>query len=157
MQSRFACVHIRRGDVTPERHPDWYISDEFYISLINVLSQSLPVDFQIHVCTQGDVGNLKNNLSKLIDSSKLVINTTDQLFANDNEIHDFRLMSQASLLVTGRSSFSNWAETMYMRKAVIHINKDANHDSRSCVINPSVPEKIWASSLRQKIRDCFSE
>ena len=122
-----------------------------------ILAKSLPVDFQIHVCTQGDVSNLEKHLFELIDSSKLVINTTDQLFANENEIQDFRLMSQASLLVTGRSSFSNWAETMYTRKAVIHVNKDENLDPKSYVINLNVPEKIWASSLQQKIEECFPE
>ena len=51
--NKYTCIHIRRGDCTPQRHPEWYVDDRFYVKLIKTLDKLLPQDMPIVICTQG--------------------------------------------------------------------------------------------------------
>jgi hypothetical protein len=117
--SPYICVHIRRGDCTKERHPLWYIENSFYENLFATIIQCVPNSFHIAVCTQGDTTWIEQFAKKLmLDSSRLSIYTTNQLFINDAEVDDFVLMLKADCLIGAGSSFSRWAAVLGEHKIV---------------------------------------
>ena len=89
-QCRYTCIHIRRGDCTKEEHPQWFVEDDFYINLIILLCHELPDDHELHICTQGPINWITENISNsILHMRKLYIHSTRQSFTNDSEIEDF--------------------------------------------------------------------
>ena len=104
-----ACIHIRRGDCNPERFPDWYINDSFYVKLIRTLlhPQTHVVDGVV-ICTQGSIDGIMIHLNQR-EKSLVKVMTTNQLFNNKEDVRDFSIMANADVLFCCRSSFSHIA------------------------------------------------
>lgn len=149
----YACVHIRRGDCTRNAHPRWYVDDYFYISLLQLILSTLPDEFKVYVCTQGDIAWLNTSkLSIALTSGRLVIRSTNQLFINDSEIDDFILMKNSSFLFSAASSFSHWASFLGRHSLIVDISRSQYHALNDVVIiNPdnALPENL--SRIREAL------
>jgi len=134
----YACVHIRRGDCTRNAHPLWYVEDNFYIQLLQLLFSTLPIEYKVYVCTQGDISWLNTSeLSHVLTSQRLIIRSTDQLFINDSEIDDFIIMKNASFLFSAASSFSHWASYLGCHHLVVDISRSGLHAlNNTLIVNP---------------------
>jgi len=87
-------IHIRRGDVNPKTHSDRWLSDEYYINVINKLISKYENSI-IKIYTQ------KNNFNTNIFSNYDIV--------YDNEIDDNKSwyeMINSDILVIGKSAFS---------------------------------------------------
>ena len=106
---KYACIHIRRGDCTEKAHPNWYVNNKFYLNLISLLHNKLPDNYFIHICTQGVVDWIEELTNTAIYNRRIKINTTSQLFINDEEVYDFFIMQNSTILFCAGSSFSHTA------------------------------------------------
>ncbi|QNI83926.1 hypothetical protein SynPROS71_00089 [Synechococcus sp. PROS-7-1] len=140
---RYACIHIRRGDCTQERHPQWFVDDAFYIKLITLLLKDLPADYEIQICTQGSSEWIIQKFKDASFNGRLKINTTDQLFINDAEINDFLLMKNADILFCAGSSFSYVAAYAGNHKLVFDVEKGISLMLNEC-INLSTMHEEWS-------------
>lgn len=102
-------IHIRRGDVSPERHLDRYTEIDYYIDLIESLSKINPLlQYTVHSETQ----NLCNSeIQKLMKVSKLLLDA-DLVEAWSDFI-------TAELLVLAKSSFS-YVPALYSMGTVVY-------------------------------------
>ena len=130
--SPYVCIHIRRGDVTPDSHPNWYVNNDFYISLIGFLAEFLPSSLAIAVCTQGDA----SWLTSASFARKIFIYTTSQLFTNDTEIEDFALMTNADILFANCSNYSDWANILGSHKRVFDVSRSRHFLSNVSRLDP---------------------
>ena len=140
--NKYACIHIRRGDCTRERHPEWFVSNSFYINLIKLLHGILPTDYQIHICTQGSAEWITQQLGFSYSNRRLKINTTNQLFINDAEINDFLLMKNADLLFCAGSTFSHVAAYLGDHQLLFDVDKGVKIMLDEC-INMSTIDENW--------------
>jgi hypothetical protein len=104
---RSICIHIRRGDCTQERFPEWYVGNKFYIDLIQHILGGKTYSISISICTQGQTDWLEETVEKA--NGRVSIYTTKDLFLNDTDIRDFTIMINSEVLVASGSSFSRWA------------------------------------------------
>jgi hypothetical protein len=104
---RSICIHIRRGDCTQERFPEWYVNNSFYIELIKNIMQTESDSVSINICTQGETDWLNETVERA--KGRVSIYTTKDLFLNDTDIRDFKIMINSEVLVASGSSFSRWA------------------------------------------------
>ena len=90
-------IHIRRGDVNPKHHPDRWLSDEYYLKILDDLKISLDgYDFKIKIHTQ------KNGFNKDLFNGDYEI-----VYDTDTEDHLTWLdLNDSDILVLGKSSFS---------------------------------------------------
>ena len=87
-------IHIRRGDVNPEKHLDRWISDDYYLNCVETLLSKYP-DHKVTIHTQRKGFN-----SDLYKDYKVVY---------DDEIDDVQTWLEliySDILVIGKSSFS---------------------------------------------------
>lgn len=121
----YVAIHVRRGDVTEHAHPSWFVNNEFYIYLLEVLDIALPSSFGIHICTQGNTDWLAD-VQKTIKSNgrKFTISNASNDFINDSELEDFIKMREATILFTACSGFSHWAAVTGNHKLVIDVARD---------------------------------
>jgi len=100
-------IHIRRGDVSPERHPHWYLPDSFYERLILNIVNFTKDKVTITIVTQGEfVVNMSSALEKYFCDGTVKVFTTSEPWINNCEIETFGLMLNADVLIGGLSSFS---------------------------------------------------
>ena len=127
-----ACIHIRRGDCNPERFPDWYIDDSFYVKLMKSLLQvhDQAVD-GIVICTQGSNNRIISQLSER-ERSLVKVMTTNQMFNNKEDMRDFSIMANADILFCCRSSFSHIA---HLASPKIQIVFDFTRSSGGVIVN----------------------
>lgn len=121
LPNKSICIHIRRGDCTPQRFPEWFISDNYYIALINGLLSQLPRDYILNICTQGDTEWLTQ--CSEMDDSRVKIFSTNDLFLNDADIRDFKIMLNSTILISCGSSFSRWAGILGNQKGLFDISR----------------------------------
>ena len=140
---RYACIHIRRGDCTKEKHPQWFVEDAFYIKLIALLLNELPADYEVQICTQGSSDWVSQELKDIPLNSRLKINTTDQIFINDAEINDFFIMKNADILFCAGSTFSHVAAYAGNHELVFDVDKGISQMLNKC-INLSTMEEEWS-------------
>lgn len=134
IEEPYICIHIRRGDCTPTNHPTWYVKNEIFINIINVLAQIIPENYSIIICTQGDVAWINSaTISTLISQNRFFISSTNQLFINDREIVDMRLMLNANILIGGVSSFSRWASILGNHAVLIDINRNNENPLKEAI------------------------
>lgn len=146
----YACIHIRRGDCTPDRHKEWFVSDDFYVKLIQRLDEVLPKKMPIIICTQGSMQPLKQRIPNLIEAGRVKVQTTSELWTNDAEVNDFITLARASILITARSSFSRWAGLIGPSKCVVDINRQSlKNQGEHLVINPDEHEEKWGPNLQE--------
>lgn len=99
-------IHIRRGDVTPERFPHWFIPDNHYCRLIEAIAAAHSGDVSINVVTQGSI-TLESDVCKmLLLSGNLRIDSSHSTWTNDMEIDSIKDLFKADYIVGGLSSFS---------------------------------------------------
>lgn len=152
--NKYACIHIRRGDCTRERHPQWFVSDSFYINLITLLHDILPTDYQIQICTQGSGEWITQQLKFSYSNRRLKINTTNQLFINETEINDFLLMKNADILFCAGSTFSHIAAYLGNHQLVFDVDKGAKLMLEDCRIASTIDED-WSkveNLINEKIK-----
>jgi len=99
-------IHIRRGDVSPHRHPQWYISDSHYCRLIDALYLLHSGDLSIEVISQGDIMLESQSCREMKLLNRLNISTCQEQWTNSMEIGAIRSMLRADYIVGGLSSFS---------------------------------------------------
>lgn len=85
-------IHIRRGDVNKEAHPDRYVDNTDYIKIITGLRNKYP-ERKITVFSEGTVDDFKGL-------------EADVFTLNGSVTETFHSLVQAKILVTSRSSFS---------------------------------------------------
>jgi hypothetical protein len=138
LDSPYICIHIRRGDVDQARHPLFYVQNQFYTVLIRYLMHSLPREYKVCVCTQGDARWIEEAIADEHDlHSRLFVNTTNQLFANDSEIRDFVIMKNANVLFSASSSFSRWAAFLGHQTLHIDVTRSVHRTLKNTIlINP---------------------
>lgn len=153
VEGPYVCIHIRRGDCTPTAHPTWYVKNEIFIQIINVLAQIIPKNFSIIICTQGDVSWINSaNISTLISQNRFAISSTNQLFINDREITDMQLMLNANILIGGTSSFSRWASFLGNHSNLIDINRNNDNPLREAInLNPDDNIKFISNIIRRSL------
>lgn len=89
-------VHIRRGDVNPEKYPSRFISNKVYIDLIKKIDLSNSL---IHIFSEGNSENFKDIIESFSEN-KLIFHL------NENIQLTFHSMVKADILVISKSSFS---------------------------------------------------
>lgn len=99
-------IHIRRGDVTPESFPHWYISDSHYCNLIDAISTVHSGDVAIDIVTQGEVRLDSRVCRELLSDGRLKISSSPSRWTNDMEIEAMNVLMNANYIVGGLSSFS---------------------------------------------------
>ena len=153
VEDPYVCIHIRRGDCTPTAHPTWYVKNEIFIQIINVLTEIIPKNFSIIICTQGDVSWINSaNISTLISQNRFAISSTNQLFINDREITDMQLMLNANILIGGTSSFSRWASFLGNHSNLIDINRNNDNPLREAInLNPDDNIKFISNIIRRSL------
>ena len=133
----YVAVHIRRGDCTPERFPEWYIEDSQYIRLFHTLSSILPSSMPIQICTQGDTSWIQNWIhSSNLKDRKVYINSSESNFTNDQEIDHFVIMANASILITCGSSFGHWAGIIGKAEKIVDFSRIKSPLNTATRINP---------------------
>lgn len=146
----YICIHIRRGDCTKERHPHWYIENEFYMRLIRDLSSMSKGRLEIVVCTQGDIRWLRESKDLEPIQDLLRIRSTEDLFLNDAEFEDFRYMVNSEVLIGAGSQFSFWAAALGRQKSTVDLTR-----SKPCTfmnaINPDSDYEEVLSVMQQNL------
>ena len=146
----YACIHIRRGDCTPDNHQQWYVPDGFYVKLIQRLNEVLPKGMPIVICTQGPMNALEEKIPNLITEGRVKIQTTSELWTNDAEVNDFITLSKADILITARSTFSRWAGLIGPQKCVVDVNRQSiTNQGEQMVIHPDENEEVWGPNLQK--------
>ncbi len=153
----YVCLHIRRGDVTKEDFPHWFVPDIFYISLIKSIVNTIPNDIEIAICTQGSikwlVENNQNSLSKQ-ELSRLKIYSTPNLHINENEIEDFSLMVNSHVLFSANSGFSNFAGVLKASNHQIDVSRsNCKHYLNKVIrINPDTEISLSMNKVAETMR-----
>jgi hypothetical protein len=93
--NNFILIHIRRGDVCKELHPNRYDSSWKYINYISWLKAENK-DLPIIICSQGKPEDFKD----ITDNHDVILRL------NHKPLEDFNFMVQAKVLVIARSSYS---------------------------------------------------
>ena len=133
----YADIHIRRGDCTYERFPEWYIEDTYYFQLFETLTLALPANMPIHICTQGNIDWIRDWLqSRKILQRKIYVNSSNSNFSNDQEIDHFMIMANSSVLITCGSSFGHWAGIVGKVPKIIDFSKIQSPLNTAPGINP---------------------
>jgi len=149
----YACIHIRRGDCTPDRHPHWFVHDEFYLSLLLLLDSLLPPEFKIVICTQGDINWINRFAEKRTSlHDRLYVHSTDQLFTNDVQAEAFGLMIDATLLFTASSSFSRWASFVGSNTHLFDVTRLNHHPiNKAILLHPDSSWELNESTIRKAL------
>lgn len=149
-------IHIRRGDVSEDRHPDWYIKDEVYFSLISALDRFLPEEWEINICTQGEVKQyetIENRINKK-QNNRLNIHTTDELFINDSEVDAFTRLFNSEIIITSGSSFGFWAALAGKAKVHIDISRRPRIMRSTYYISPDKNVESITNEVLQILNRC---
>lgn len=122
-------IHIRRGDVTPEAHPDWFISDSYYRNLIRALYELYGEKISVSIFTQGVLSFLSDKgLGDFYARGNLVVYSSAGAWTNAEEVGHFRSLAGCDIVVSGQSSFSQLASLI--TSGMIQVAVVKNRDSR---------------------------
>ena len=144
----YACIHIRRGDCTKERHPEWYVNNDLYKSLIEIIAESSGNRLKIIVCTQGTTEYLEDLVQK---GYNVEVSTTSELFLNKNETYDFGIMAGAKVLIAAGSQFSWWAGVVGNSQIAINITRSLEKDMVFKTFNPDREQKELENYIRKEL------
>jgi hypothetical protein len=89
-------IHIRRGDVNPQKYPGRFISNQIYIDLIKKIDLSNTL---IHIFSEGKPEDFKD-IIQLFPENKFIFHL------NENIQLTFHSMVKADILILSKSSFS---------------------------------------------------
>jgi hypothetical protein len=121
-------IHIRRGDVNKARFPGWYIEDEFYDRLIQMIIQKSCKMLRIAVVTQGQVCLELASNESLARGSRLEIFTSADSLNHPDEIRDIRIMAMSRCIIGGLSTFSQ-AVSLIHSIPIIEVTRDVTRES----------------------------
>lgn len=111
-------IHIRRGDVTRQSFPDWWIPGDYYCRLLDALDNTLPKDWSITIVSQEPFDNeiremvsainARNNYNLLeVDVSKRVsLEIAGGQWSNHEEVPALQTMMLADVIIGTISSFA---------------------------------------------------
>ena len=157
----YICVHIRRGDVTPQKNNHLYVHNQFYIDLIDFLLNYTNSNISIAICTQGPIDWISDNfLANGNLNPRLKIFTTKYLMLNDTDIRDFDIMRSSQLIIGANSSFSYLAFLLGNSLSFVDINRhndsidrySLGHQLESAIsINPDHHSTSFSNELFKPI------
>jgi hypothetical protein len=113
-------IHIRRGDVSEQRYPNRFISNQTYINLLS--AYEFPENTQLHIFSEG----VSTDFQSIIDRFPDI-----KLHLSINIENTFHSLVKADLLILSKSSFSYCA-------ALLNNN----------IINATLIEKWWHKPLK---------
>ena len=103
-------LHLRRGDVSSESHPNRYSSIDYYLNIISELSAAEPnLQFSIHSQSKGLSSQEIHTLSRISD-----------LILDADLCKAWADMINAEILVMAKSSFS-YVPALYSKGTVIYL------------------------------------
>jgi len=129
-ESLHISVHIRRGDVMPHNHPDWYIDDRSYIRLTEVITEALAFEgvdsAQISLIGQGLSNELIMGINTVLRNAPLnarvIAHNESSSFLNNNYYNSFVEMASSDVVVGGLSSFSYLAHLVGGNNFISFVN-----------------------------------
>jgi len=116
----YITFHVRRGDVNPQSHPGWFISDDVVRAVIIQLSK---VGLPITVITEQST--LSRDLYSSLSNNPLV-SFSFNLYGSYPcpEILDWIIMYHSCFIVGSKSSFSQTSAVMAQHPLYIHLSLD---------------------------------
>ena len=93
-------VHIRRGDVTKNAHPNRWVNDETYIKIIDSVLATKN-NTKVHIFSEGK-----------LEDFKAYEKYSPNLHINGSEFETFNKMTKCETLITGKSAFSYFASIL---------------------------------------------
>lgn len=94
------CIHIRRGDVTLEKHPKRFVSLNKYREIIGKLLDRYP-NYKIALCSEASAKDELSNFLSTIENREKI-----QIIVDESTEQSFHRLVTAEVLVTSKSSFS---------------------------------------------------
>jgi len=89
-------VHVRRGDISPEKQPERWIFNEQYVELFRNINNTLNSDCLIHIYSEGDISDF-GEISKI----------DNVLFhLNEDPMVTFHHLVSSDILINAKSAFS---------------------------------------------------
>ena len=115
-------IHIRRGDVNPQRYPNRFIPNQIYIDLIKKIDLS---NCLIHIFSQGTLEDFTNIIESFPENEFI-------FHLNENIQLTFHSMVKADILILSKSSFSYCAALLNENTIIANLitswwHKPLNH------------------------------
>jgi len=103
-------IHIRRGDVTRQRHPDWYVPISVYSTIISILKSNYQ-DCQITIVSDGPPWSLDVlDLLKKFKNIQLRGPDSSEIYNGkiliSSDIMDFACMASNDIVIGSKSTYS---------------------------------------------------
>jgi len=101
-------IHIRRGDVTPSRHPSWHIADIYYENAIHALYSLFGDKARIRIlCEESDIAWSNVSAINSLRAKGIIVDQTNyNLQMHPRAAIDFSHMLNSDILISGQSGFS---------------------------------------------------
>lgn len=117
-------IHIRRGDITPKAHPDWYIDDRYYEHLIEGLYYIFGDMLRIRILVQGGISWGNTNFFNMLYSKQILSSyVSSGGWLNTDDVSDFSWMLNSDIIIAGQSGFSLLASLLSFGKAQIVVTR----------------------------------
>ena len=119
-------IHLRRGDVNPNKYPDRYLYNKYYIDILNKILLYLKKNYKKNVVI--NVCSVSESFESL-DEFKEIIAYKVNLFLDISLEKTYELMIHSDILILSRSSFS-FVPAFYNKRCVIYYpfwHKKLNH------------------------------
>ncbi len=131
IQGDYIAIHVRRGDVSAQKHTQLFIGSDFYRKLLRHLMDLNLTGMPIYIISEGLEPTLVNLIKNYLDQGHSIHHLTskDSLISIDADVRDFSIMMNAKILITGSSNFSQWAHIASkpnQRVALTHSALSAN-------------------------------
>jgi len=150
----YVCIHIRRRDCTPTAHPKWFFLATIFISNLYRQYSNLIQLFIMYVSVLK--ARLAGSNSKIVESDRFIVRSTNQLFINDSEVEDFVLMKEADILFSASSSFSYWATIIGSHRLVFDITRLGTHPLKNAkTVNPDININSSITKIKNPINQCL--
>ena len=106
-------VHIRRGDVNPNKYPNRYVYNKYYIDLLKcIISEIKEKSYQITIISE-------KNSYEPFDNFKEFKNI--QFDLDTNTISNWKKIINSDIFIMSKSSYS-YTPALFCRGIVIYIN-----------------------------------
>ena len=133
-------IHIRRGDVTQNAYPDWWIPGEFYCELLHTLDEQLDDHWNIIIVSQEvfdhEIRLEAERINKRFDqsnkstakaSSRVVLEIAEGRWSNSEEVTALQTLIKADVIIGSISSFACLASRLGNNRYIL-LTKGEPHD-----------------------------